>query len=126
MGRRRQYIPFNRDHIVLARRLRRDMTPHECKLWYHFLRNFPVRFNRQRPILDYIVDFFCERALLVVELDGGGHYTDDQRRHDDERTKRLGELGIVVLRIPNNEIDNNFEGVCSGIRRMVEMRCGRL
>ena len=65
------------------------MTPWERKLWYDFLRNYPVRFQRQKAIGNYIVDFYCAKAGLVIELDGGGHYTAEQMKKDHVRTNEL-------------------------------------
>ena len=62
---------YNKDNIPLAKALRKNMTPWERKLWYEFLRNYPMRFQRQKAIGNYIVDFYCAKIGLVVELDGG-------------------------------------------------------
>ena len=69
---------YNKSNIPLAKTLRKNMTPWENKLWYQFLRSYPVKFYRQRAVGEYIVDFYCARAKLIIELDGGGHYTDEQ------------------------------------------------
>ena len=66
---------YNKENIPLAKTLRKNMTPRERKLWYDFLRYYPVRFQRQKAIGNYITDFYCAKARLVIELDGGGHYT---------------------------------------------------
>ena len=71
---------YNKDNIPLARVLRKNMTPWERRLWYDFLRNYPVRFQRQKAIGNYIADFYCAKARLVIELDGGGHYTAEQEK----------------------------------------------
>ena len=91
------------------------MTPWERKLWYDFLRNYPVRFQRQKAIGNYIADFYCARARLIVELDGGGHYTEEQAEKDADRTKELESMNLTVLRICNLDIDRNFRGVCEHI-----------
>ena len=91
------------------------MTPWERKLWYEFLRNYPVRFQRQKPIGKYIVDFYCAKAGLVIELDGGGHYTAEQPEKDKLRTAELGSMKLTVIRICNLDIDRNFCGVCEFI-----------
>ena len=107
--------PYNKANIPLAKTLRKNMTPWERKLWYEFLRDYPLRFQRQKSIGDYIVDFYCAKAKLAVELDGGGHYTETQVEKDAERTKELETMGLTVLRISNLDIDRNFEGVCEYI-----------
>ena len=91
------------------------MTPWERKLWYEFLRYYPIRFQRQKAIGNYIVDFYCAKARLVVELDGGGHYTAKQAEKDEVRTKELKEINLTVLRICNLDIDRNFSEVCEYI-----------
>ncbi len=91
------------------------MTPWESKLWYEFLRGYPVRFQRQKAIGNYITDFYCAKARLVVELDGGGHYTEQQAEKDRVRTKELEGMNLKVLRICNLDIDRNFRGVCEYI-----------
>ncbi|MBR5537590.1 MAG: endonuclease domain-containing protein [Clostridia bacterium] len=96
------------------------MTPWERKLWYEYLRNYPVRFQRQKAIGDYIADFYCAKAQLVIELDGGGHYTAEQTEKDALRTKTLEAMNLTVLRISNSEIDCNFSGVCDAIDLTVQ------
>ena len=88
------------------------MTPWERKLWYEFLRSYPIRFQRQKAIGNYIVDFYCAKAQLVVELDGSGHYQNNQQAADAERTAVLETMGLKVIRICNLEINQNFRGVC--------------
>ena len=106
---------YNKANIPLAKELRKNMTPWERKLWYDFLRDYPLRFQRQKAIGEYIVDFYCAMARLVVELDGGGHYTAKQAEKDEVRTKELKEMNLTVLRICNLDIDRNFDGVCEYI-----------
>ena len=106
---------YNKKNIPLAKELRKNMTPWERKLWYEFLRTYPLRFQRQKAIGNYIVDFYCARARLVVELDGGGHYTQEQTEKDNLRTKELESMNLKVLRICNLDIHNNFHGVCEHI-----------
>ena len=106
---------YNKENIPLAKTLRKNMTPWERKLWYDFLRDYPVRFQRQKAIGNYIADFYCARARLVIELDGGGHYTAEQARKDEMRTKDLESMNLTVVRICNLDIDRNFRGVCEYI-----------
>ena len=91
------------------------MTPWERKLWYEFLRYYPVRFQRQKAIGNNIADFYCAKARLIVELDGGGHYTDEQMKKDGVRKKELEGMNLTVLRICNSDIDRNFNVVCEYI-----------
>ena len=106
---------YNKANIPLAKELRKNMTPWERKLWYDFLRNYPIRFQRQKSIGNYIADFYCAKARLVIELDGGGHYTAEQTEKDAIRTKTLESMNLTVLRICNLDIDRNFGGVCAYI-----------
>ena len=106
---------YNKENIPLAKALRKNMTPWERKLWYDFLRSYPVRFQRQKAIGNYIVDFYCAKARLIIELDGGGHYTTEQTKKDNLRTKELESMNLSVLRICNLDIDRNFSGVCKYI-----------
>ena len=101
--------------------LRRNMTKEERHLWYDFLKNYPFQFYRQKVIGNYIVDFYCCKAKLIVELDGSQHFQ-EQRESDEARTKYLKSLGLEVLRIPNNEIWDNFPGVCEAIELEVKRR----
>ena len=107
--------PYNKANIPLAKALRKNMTPWERKLWYDFLRTHPVRFQRQKAIGNYIADFYCAKARLVIELDGGGHYTIHQSEKDAIRTKELESMNLTVLRICNLDIERNFSGVCEYI-----------
>ena len=107
-----------------ARQLRKDMTPWERKLWFRFLKDYPVRFQRQKCIDQYIVDFYCFRAKLVIELDGGGHYEPESQKKDEIRTRILENYGLKVLRFCNLNIDRDFYGVCTVIDNEVKRRTG--
>ena len=106
---------YNKANIPLAKTLRNNMTPWERKLWYEFLRNYPIRFQRQKAIGNFIADFYCAKARLVIELDGDGHYTSEQAEKDKNRTKELENMNLTVLRIYNLDIDRNFSDVCEYI-----------
>ncbi len=106
------HLPYNRKLVEKAKELRKNMTPAEKKLWYGYLRNFKFRVLRQRPIDNFIVDFFCAGLKLVIEVDGASHFTDDGRDYDWERTQILEGYGLKVLRFTNDEVLNNWEGVC--------------
>ena len=105
----------NKSLVNVGRILRKNMTPEERHLWYDFLRTYPIRFNRQKIIGKYIVDFYCAKAKLIIELDGSQHYEDSGIEKDNERTKFLEQYGFNIIRIPNNEIKQNFRGVCEHI-----------
>ena len=115
---------YNRSNTPLAQKLRRNMTPWERKLWHEHLKSLPIRWQRQKPIDEFIVDFYCAKARLVVELDGGGHYTEQQRNADLRRTAELEREGLMVLRFSNLEVDRMFPEVCERIDRVVRERLG--
>ena len=108
--------------LPFARELRRNMTAHERKLWYLFLREYPVKFFKQRIIGSYIVDFYCAPAKLVVELDGSQHYDDEDVQYDSERDAYLKSQGLTVFRFSNREIDREFKAVCEKIDYEVRER----
>ena len=103
-----------------AKALRKNMTKEERHLWYDFLRNYPIRFLRQKVIDNYIVDFYCHEARLVIELDGSQHYEDDGLLRDKIRTERIEGRNLTVIRIPNNAVTTNFRGVCEYIDSVVD------
>ena len=111
---------YNKNHIPLARQLRKDMTPDERKLWHRFLKTYPVRFRRQKTIGNYIVDFYCAKAKLVVEIDGSQHFLDDGLQQDRQRTEYLQTLGLQVVRISNRQINEEFQAVCEHIDTIVK------
>lgn len=96
------------------------MTPWERKLWFGFLKKYPIRFQRQKAIGNYIADFYCAKAKLIVELDGGEHYTEEQSEKDRVRTVNLENMNLSVYRISNKDIDNNFAGVCEQLNAIVQ------
>ena len=113
----------NKNLVKNAKVLRKDMTKEERHLWYDYLRNKDARFLRQKIIGSYIVDFYCAKANLVIELDGSQHYEDKGIKYDAERTKFLEQNGLTVVRIPNNEINRNFDGVCEYLDSVLKSRC---
>ena len=115
-------IPKDNNQIENARRLRREMTPHERKLWYLFLRKYPVKIYKQRIIGRYIVDFYCASAKLVIEIDGTQHYEPKGMAYDRARSAFLSSLDLVVLRFSNRDIDRNFRGVCEQIDITIQNR----
>ena len=102
-----------------AQELRTNATKQEQKLWYEFLREHRPRFTRQRIVGNYILDFYCAKAKLAIELDGSQHYEQENVEYDITRDKFINELGITVMRFPNNEVDKNFTGVCEKIMEKV-------
>ena len=113
---------YDHNNVKLARKLRKEMTPWERKLWYCFLKDYKVRFQRQKPIGMYIVDFFCAKANLIIELDGGGHFEPEQQKKDVIRKENIERLGYKIIRFTNREIDKDFYSVCTVIDREVTIR----
>ena len=116
----------NKSIVSTARMLRKNMTTEEKRLWYDFLRMYPIRFLRQKVIGKYIVDFYCAKAKLVIELDGVGHDTDAGMRYDEERTAFLQQYELRVIRISNRAIHSNFHGVCAEIDYAVKQSLSQL
>ena len=110
----------NKNIVHLAKELRKNMTPEEKHLWYDCLRNYPVKLLKQKVIGNYIVDFYCAKANLVIELDGSQHGFETEIENDAKRTEYLESLGLTVIRVPNYEIHNNFLWVCRYIDSLVE------
>ena len=115
----------NKEIVPLARSLRKDMTKEERRLWYDFLRTYPVKFSRQKVLGKYIADFYCAQAKIIIELDGSQHYDEDGEKKDKERTEYLMQYGISVIRIPNNQVNCHFRGVCEYIDNTVKEILGQ-
>ncbi|WP_008318633.1 DUF1156 domain-containing protein [Leptolyngbya sp. PCC 6406] len=110
-----RFLPYNKKLVARAKELRKNMTTAEKKLWHEYLKTLEERFWRQRPIDHFIVDFYCPSRYLVIEVDGDTHSTDEAEAYDAERTQILEAYGLTVLRFTNDEVLNNFEGVCAAI-----------
>ena len=105
----------------IARNLRKNKTREEDILW-QLLRNrqfMGLKFKRQFPIGNYIVDFVCEEKKLVIEIDGGQHNIPDNVKADKERTNYINSKGYRVVRFWNNDINQNIEGVYETLLSMV-------
>jgi len=105
-----------------ARALRKAMTPQEKRLWYGFLRDYPIRILRQKVIDRFIVDFYCAKARLVIEIDGNQHETKQGRAHDSERTQYLQGRGLTVLRLSNATVDVDYANVCNVIDETIRQK----
>lgn len=111
---------YNSKLSAFAKALRKNATKEENRLWYDFLCNYPIKFTRQKIIGNYIVDFYCAKAKLAIELDGSQHYTQSGKEYDANRTRFLESLGIKVVRIYNRDVNRNFGGVCSFINHQLD------
>ena len=98
-----------------ARELRKNMTRQERKLWFDFLRYHKAKFYKQKAFGPYIVDFYCPKAKLVIELDGSQHYEPTNMLYDQQRTNYLSGLGLTVVRYTNTDINCRLVAVCEDI-----------
>jgi len=109
----------NKENVPFAKELRKNMTKEEKHLWYDYLKpyrqTFGIAFSRQKIIGNYIVDFYCPKAKIAVELDGSQHYEENVFFYDVQRTAYLNKHGIAVLRYTNREIHTRFKEVCNDI-----------
>ncbi len=105
-----------------AQNLRKNMTKEENQLWYQFLKTYPIQFRRQYQIGCYIVDFYCYKAKLVIEVDGSQHYEPSAIEYDRIRTDFLSRQGILVIRFSNLDLNRDFRAVCDHIDRTVRNR----
>ena len=112
--------PRNNGLLTNARHLRKNMTPEERHLWYDFLRYCHPRFRRQEIIGNYIADFYCHEAKMIIEVDGSQHTEPAAMAYDSLRTQFLESLGILVVRYYNNDISRNFSGVCQDILTLLK------
>jgi very-short-patch-repair endonuclease len=110
-------LPFNKSLKPLAGDLRKNMTDAERRLWSKIRRKQLKKFQfyRQKNIGDFIVDFYCPAAKLIVELDGGQHYSKENILKDEARDKFLNGLGFRVLRFSNSDVFKNIEGIVKEI-----------
>jgi very-short-patch-repair endonuclease len=110
-------LPFNKRLKKVARELRKNMTDAERLLWSKVRRKQlkGYQFYRQKNIGNYIVDFYCPSGKLVIEIDGGQHYSEVGKRTDETRDKYLSRLGFTVLRFSDREIFENIQGALKRI-----------
>ena len=118
------HLPYNPTLLPRAKELRKNMTAAEKKLWKGYLRTLKYRVLRQRPIDYFIVDFYCPKLKLVIEIDGESHFTDEGKAYDQERTERLEGYGLKVIRFTNQEVLNNFEGIYEKLNSFVHSNPG--
>ena len=113
-------LEYNEKNIPLAKNLRKNATPQEKHLWYDFLSSYEVRFQRQKAIDNFIADFYCHKAKLIIEIDGSQHFTEEGKQKDEFRTEILEGYDLKVIRITNHQVDTNFLGVCRYIDAAVK------
>ena len=113
-------IKYNGNNIVLAKNLRKNSTPQEKHLWYEFLSKYVPKFQRQKAIDNFIADFYCHEAKLIIEIDGSQHLTEQGATKDEFRTEILESYGLRVIRFTNHQIDTQFKDVCRYIDYVVK------
>ena len=108
-------LDYNKKNIILAQNLRKIATKQEKHLWYDFLSKYKPRFQRQKAIDNFIADFYCHQAKLIIEIDGSQHFTENGTKKDIRRTEILEGYNLKVLRFTNQEVDKEFYWVCEQI-----------
>jgi very-short-patch-repair endonuclease len=119
------FVPYDKNLTALARENRKHPTVAESKLWYQLLRmqNLSAyKFTRQKPIANFIADFYCAELHLVIEIDGDSHA--ESLIYDAVRTKALNSLGVTVVRYTNDDILNNLQGVYVDLMQRIAMLKG--
>ena len=116
----------NRNLVKNSKNLRKAMTKEEAHLWYQFLCRYPLRFRRQYVIGNYITDFYCHKAKLVVELDGSQHYSPEEMEYDRKRTAYLESQGLKVMRFSNLDVMRQFRRVCEAVDMAVKDRTAEI
>ena len=116
--------PYNKNLKQLSRDLRNNMTDAEKRLWSKLRAKqiLGLQFYRQKPLLNFIVDFYCPAANLVIECDGGQHFTDEGLEADRVRDEVLVELGLVVLRFSNRQVLTEIDDVIELIFQTAQSR----
>jgi very-short-patch-repair endonuclease len=122
---RQSHYLYNKNLRPLAGALRKNMTKAEACLWKYVLRAGMMKgytFNRQRPVMDYIADFFCKKLCLVIEVDGVTHQQDGTYLKDRKKEGDLEKAGFKVVRFTDEEVLSNIEGVRGALESCVEER----
>ncbi|MCM4170963.1 DUF559 domain-containing protein [Arenibacter sp. TNZ] len=116
----RKIIPYNPDLVPFAKKLRNNMTMGEISLWRELKnKKLGVRFSRQIPIDNYIVDFYCKELQLALEVDGSVHFIEGQQEKDTIRQNRLEYLGVRFIRFSDSDVKNNLNGVLEEIKKII-------
>ena len=119
---KRKPLPINPELKGYAVEMRKNMTDEEKKVWYQILKGRVPKFHRQRIIGNYIVDFFCPKLKLIIEIDGYQHFYEENKEYDNKRTEYFEKLGLYVLRFENTEVNKDIEN----IRHIINTVCDAL
>jgi len=114
------YIKYNPKLKERARELRKNSTPSEIELWKALRAGnmFGYNFNRQKPLDEFIIDFYCRKLKLVIEIDGDSH--DEKKVYDEQRQKRLESLGLHVIRFYDHDVMKHIDGVLFKIEETIQ------
>lgn len=117
------YIPYHKDLKAFSRMLRNHSTLGEILLWQQLRAGaiYGYTFNRQRPIGRYIVDFYCSKLKLVIEVDGGYHFEEEQKLLDEERQHILEKMGLRFLRFHDEEVRKDMDHVLRRVHEFIEL-----
>ena len=113
-------LDYNKKNVVLAKNLRKGATRQEKHLWYDFLRHYVPCFQRQKAIDNFIADFYCHEAKLIIEIDGSQHFSEEGQQKDAFRTEIVEGYDLYFIRFTNRQINTNFHGVCEYIDDVVK------
>ncbi|MFA5916834.1 MAG: TatD family hydrolase [Candidatus Gracilibacteria bacterium] len=116
------YIPYNKELKEKSRELRKNITNAEKKIRYNFLNSIGINITKQKPLLNYIVDFYIPSLGLIIEIDGDSHFQENYIDYENKRTQDLEGYGLEIIRFTNNEIYENFENVCEKIKKKIEQK----
>ena len=121
-GMRRKFIPYNPKLKELARQLRNNSTQSEIWLWKRLKgkQRLGYDFHRQKPIDNFILDFFCHELMLGIELDGYSHMLDEVQHRDELKSKKMEELGITILRFHDDEVFHDLDAIVLRIDRWIQ------
>ncbi len=119
-------LKYNKKLIPIAKQLRINMTKAENILWHDFLKHYPIKFYRQKVIENYIADFYCHKAKLVIEIDGSHHAQEMHRSSGNFRTEYMNALDLKTIRFTNEQLANNPKHVFNEIDKTVLERIAEL
>ncbi len=117
------YIPYNKKLVEIARINRKNPTQAEDKIWYEVLKDKQFenyKFHRQKPLDNFIADFYCPELMLVIEIDGDYH--DTQKDYDALRSDKLRDYGIDVIRYQNNKVLLNIDDIRQDLGYRIKKR----
>ena len=119
---RRKILPYNPKLKNVAQMLRKNMTLSEILLWKEIKGKqiLGYDFDRQRPIDNFIVDFYCKDLMLAIEIDGDSHLNEDVKINDMIRQKRLEDLGVRFLRFEDMDVRDNIDAVIEEIKHWIQ------